>query len=161
METIARDIIDCERRTSRQDRRHNHRQAAIQSFYKKRRTARRRVCDRKKPVYIDIHDPKTVMLALGIMLMSICDAFFTMRLLSYGSEELNPVLAALIEIDLTLFLFIKFFITGAAVSFLVMHRFHLILNRVSGQQLLVLCALIYMVLIAYEINMVRHLPILI
>ena len=161
METVARDLIDSDRRESTRDRRHNLRQTAIQSLYKKRRIALRRRGDKRKSVYIDRHDPKTVMLALGIMLMSICDAFFTMRLLSHGSEELNPVLAALIDIDLSLFLFIKFFITGGAVSFLVMHRYHLILNRISGQQLLVFCAVVYMALIAYEINMLRHVSILI
>ena len=160
MEVAAKELIDGERRATFSDRRNNYRRAALHSIYKKRRSSHRRATDRRDSIYVDKHDPYVVVLALSIMLLCIFDAFFTLRLLSHGSEELNPVLAVLIEIDISLFLLIKFFVTGAAVSFLVMHKYYRIMKVISGYHLLIFCTIVYLALVTYELSMLRHISIL-
>jgi len=138
------------------DRRSNRRKAAVHSFYRRRRSQIRRETDDTSRVYVDTHEAKIGYLALALMGLSIVDAFFTTVLLQNGSQELNPLLAYLIELDATLFLAIKFFITGASIVFFILHKHHKLFNLINCYQLLVLSVTVYSILVGYELLMVRH-----
>ena len=147
---------DCRRQ--RAERRINKRKAALNAVYRKRRRSIRRDTDSLNGIYVDAHEPQIGVLSTGLMLLCVFDAFFTTILISHGSEELNPILNFLLQIDLSLFLAVKFFITGACITFLVMHKHHRLLNIVSCYHLLVASVVIYSLLIFYELSMLRMLP---
>ncbi|WP_455376684.1 DUF5658 family protein [Kaarinaea lacus] len=147
-----------ERRGQRLERRVNKRKAAVQTVYRKRRKSVRRANDSLSNMYVDTHEPQIWYLSTGLMLLCVFDAFFTTILIRHGSEELNPILNYLLQIDLTLFLAAKFFLTGLSITFLVMHKHHRLLNTVSCYHLLIASVVIYMLLIFYELSMLRMLP---
>jgi len=149
-----------ERRSTHRERRWNHSKAAVHSFYRKRRKHIRREDDYSVGTYVDTHEPRLFYLAMSLMALSVMDAFFTTLLLSNGSEELNPILAYLLGLDMYVFLGAKFLITGSCAVFFIMHKHHRLFNVVSCYQLLVLSVAIYFLLVCYELSMVRHLPII-
>ena len=157
---IAQDSLSRERRSTHHERRRNHRKAAVHSFYRNRRKHIRREHDATVGYYVDVHEPSLFYLALSLMVLSVLDAFFTTLLISNGSEELNPVLAYLLSLNIYFFLGTKFVLTGFCAMFFIMHKNHRLLNLVSCYQLLVLSVALYFLLVCYELSMVRHLPII-
>ena len=154
---VDQGLSGIERREMRNERRCNQVKAAVNSVYRNRRKLIRRESDNVIGVYVDAHEPKLWYLAIILMTLSALDAFFTTLLISNGSEELNPLLAYLLQIDLWVFLAVKFFITGTSIVFFVMHKHHRLLNTVNCYHLLAFSVAIYFILICYEFNMVRHL----
>jgi len=157
---ISEEQASTERRYTHRERRRDHRKAAVHSFYRKRRQHFRRDGDKLVGIYVDTHESTLFYLALSLMALSVMDAFFTTLLISNGSEELNPILAYLLSLDLYIFLGAKFLITGSCAIFFIMHKHHRLFNLVSCYQLLILSVAIYFLLVCYELSMVRHLPIL-
>lgn len=157
---ITQEQSSIERRSTHRERRRNHRKAAVHSFYRKRRNHIRREDDKTIGVYVDTHEPTLFYLALSLMALSVMDAFFTTLLISNGSEELNPILAYLLNLDLYVFLGAKFLITGFCAVFFIMHKHHRLFNLISCYQLLVLSVAVYFLLVCYELSMVRHLPLI-
>ena len=155
--TVDQGLSALERRATHRERRHNQVKAAVHSFYRNRRTHLRRESDDVIGVYVDTHEPKLWYLAISLMMLSVLDAFFTTILIANGSEELNPLLAYLLNIDLWVFLAVKFFVTGASIVFFILHKHHRLLNTVNCYHLLVLSVIVYFVLICYELSMVQHL----
>ena len=158
VQTVQQGCDNEDRRASSVERRTNNRKAVVHSFYRKRRNTLRRDSDDMSNVYVDTHEPKLWYLALGLMLLSVLDAFFTTILIQNGSEELNPVLDFLLKIDLSFFLAAKFFVTGSVIVFFVLHKHHRFLDTVNCYQLLVASVFIYTVLICYQFSMVRLIP---
>jgi len=147
-----------ERRHLRLERRVNKRKAAVQTIYRRRRQSVRRNTDNLSNIYVDTHERKLWYLATGLMVLCVLDAFFTTILIRHGSEELNPLMNFLLQVDLGLFLAAKFFITGFSISFLVMHKHHRLLNTVNCYQILIASVVAYSVLVAYEFSMIRYIP---
>lgn len=149
-----------DRRSQRIERRNNQRKAAVQAVYRRRRQTIRRASDNLSNIYIDTHEPRLLVLSTGLMLLCVLDAFFTTILLLHGSEELNPLLNYLLQIDLSLFLAAKFVVTGLCIGFLVLHKHHRLWNTISCYHLLIASVVIYTLLVCYEFSMIRHLPVL-
>jgi hypothetical protein len=157
---IEQGYVSGERRTLGSERRSNRRKAALYSFYRNRRKGLRRDGDNLNGVYVDAHEPRLFYLAVALMTLSVIDAFFTTLLIHNGSEELNPVLAYLLEYNLYAFLGVKFCITGFSIVFFVLHKHHRLFNLISCYQLLIFSVGVYVFLVGYELTMVRHLTII-
>jgi len=101
--------------------------------------------------------------AIGILLLSVADAFLTLLLLQGGADEVNPIMAALIYRSVATFTALKMGMTGVGVLlmvFLARYRFMRLL-RVEWALYGVLMG--YATLIGYEIWMLKsaaELPIL-
>jgi len=147
-----------ERRKQRTERRVNQRKAAVYAVYRRRRQSTRRNTDTLHGIYVDTHERGLWYISTGLMLLCVLDALFTTILIYHGSEELNPILNYLLQIDLSLFLAVKFLLTGACISFLVLHKHHRLLNLVSCYHLLIVCFALYSILICYELSMIQMLP---
>jgi hypothetical protein len=126
-------------------------------FVRSRRHATRRD-DEVEPVFTDRHHPWLFFLAVGIMLMSCCDAFFTLQLLDLGAIEINPVMAAVIGHSDLSFAASKFILTGTGILALVFLANLKFMNRVRTGLILTFFFSIYAVLICYEfVNLVNRL----
>ena len=155
---IEQSLPEIDRRVIRTERRRNNRKAALHSLYRNRRKHIRREIDKDSAIYVDVHEPVLFYLAITLMTLSVFDAFFTTLLLEHGSEELNPLLAFLLDMDLYVFLGVKFTITAFSILFFIMHKHHRLFNIISCYHLLIFSVVIYTALVFYEINMIRHLP---
>ena len=149
-----------DRRNQRSERRVSNHKTAVQAIYRRRRKNVRRVSDSISGVYVDTHERHLWYISTGLMLLCVLDAFFTTILITYGSEELNPLLDYLLQIDMSLFLAAKFLVTGLCISFLVLHKHHRLWNTVSCYHLLIASVVVYALLVCYELSMIRYLPIL-
>lgn len=79
------------------------------------RTFARRQADGQKFLYLDYYGTVTLIAILIILLLSITDAYFTLYLLSHGSDELNPVMAYFLRLGPTSFIVAKHLITSVSI----------------------------------------------
>lgn len=106
-----------------------------------------------KGQYVDRYDPRYRMIVIGLMLLSALDAFFTMTLLSLGSEELNPVMGWLLAGNTDTFFYGKMCITALGVVLLVPHHEFMWLRVVPVRLLLQAFCAVYGALVVYETSM--------
>lgn len=87
-----------------------------------RRRSMRRQDERCQPHYVDIYDDSRLLLwTLGIVAFCILDAFLTLMILDQGGIELNPVMAFLLGIGTSAFIYTKYLFTALAVIFILFH----------------------------------------
>jgi hypothetical protein len=118
-------------------------------FIRSRRRQTRRV-DEVEPTFTDWHHPWLFFLAVGIMLMSGMDAFFTLQLLDLGAIEINPVMASVIGQSALSFAVSKMLLTGFGILALVFLSNSKFLNRIRTGLILTFFFSVYAVLICYE-----------
>ncbi len=142
----------CRRRV---DRRHYSPRSLVHYLYRNRRQAARRGADRERGYYVDIHDPVSMAVVLTVVVLCVADAFITLWLLQHGGKEINPLMDALIAQGPQIFFGVKFSITAVCVLFLLMHRHFLVFRWLRGHHLLYSSLAVYVVLIGYEITLIR------
>ena len=106
----------------------------------------------------DWHDSHLLAVSIGILLLSVVDAFMTVILLAAGAVEVNPIMAAVVYQSTAVFAIVKLTMTGAGVILLVVlarYRF----MRVLRVDVAMYCLLVvYLVLLSYEYWMLRQQP---
>ena len=122
-----------------------------------RRMAGRRREDRRFPV-LDRHEPGVAALAFLLVGLSITDAVFTLTLLSWGGTELNPVMAALLEIGVPAFAGAKMALTAIPAVLLVATANVLVFGRIRARTLLAALVGLYAGLIGYELMLLTAGP---
>jgi hypothetical protein len=132
------------------------------SFNPRRRTPPRRLDDSRFHS-LDWHSAHLLAVAVGILLLSVVDAFLTVVLLQGGADEINPIMSMLIYRSTQLFAGLKMGMTGVSIVlmvFLARYRFMRLL-RVEWVMYGVLIG--YASLVGYEVWMLKgpiQLPIL-
>ncbi|MFB3045759.1 MAG: DUF5658 family protein [Acidiferrobacterales bacterium] len=128
-------------------------------MYRNRRTYDRRSDIQWRGHYVDSHGLWLLVIALGVMLLSIVDAYFTLLLLQSGAEEVNPFLNWLLNIDHQLFFVVKLAITGVCVVWLVMHQRFRVFGVLRVYHMLAASLLLYLKLIYHQLDLLHALPI--
>jgi hypothetical protein len=121
----------------------------------RRRHGPRRDDDLGRGHYVDIHEPAIVALSLGIILLCVADAFFTLNIIARGGEELNPFMKALLEKDVLLFFSVKFTVTSLCLVFTIAHKHFRIFRAISGYHILYAVFICYALLIYYETYLLK------
>lgn len=91
------------------------------SFFHRRRRHGRRTGE-NQDIYVDVFRKRDVALLLGIFVLNILDAFFTLRWLEMGGGEGNPLMDQLIKTSDLLFLFQKCVVVGLWLLILTAHK---------------------------------------
>lgn len=147
-----------------QSRRTPRRQRSLQgllcSTYRNRRTYDRRSDIRRRGHYVDRHGLWLLVMGLGVMLLSIADAYLTLVLLQFGAEELNPFLDWLLRIDQQLFFIVKLALTGFCIVWLVHHQRFRVFGVLRVHHMLAASLLLYLGLIYHQLHLLQALPIL-
>jgi hypothetical protein len=112
------------------------------SFNPRRRSPVRRLDDSRFHS-LDWHSAHLLAVAIGILLLSVADAFLTLVLLQGGADEVNPIMAVLIYRSVTMFAVLKMLMTSVGIIFMV------ILARYRFMRLLRVEWVLYGVLVAY------------
>jgi hypothetical protein len=125
------------------------------SIRPRRRRPARRVEDGRFHV-LDWHATHLWAVSIGILILSVVDAFLTLKLLSAGAVEVNPFMALFVGGNAALFAGLKMAITGVCVAPMVLlagYRF----MRVLRVEVILYCILLaYLVLIGHEVGMLRQ-----
>ena len=114
---------------------------------------RARRAEEDRNYYVDRYETHYLLVILGVLLLSIFDAYLTLNLLRYGGIELNPIMNFLIQRDPVLFLAIKFGITGGGIVFLLIHKNFHILGHLRVARIIYAFFLGYLLLIVYEVSL--------
>jgi hypothetical protein len=118
-------------------------------FLRSRRREHRRDTE-GEPVFIDWHHPWLFFLAVGTMVLSCLDAFFTLRLLELGAIEVNPVMAFAIRHGTIAFTASKMLMTGLGILMLVFLSRSRLFNRVRTGLFLTVFFVVYACLVCYQ-----------
>ncbi len=101
--------------------------------------------------YVDWHQPQLLYMTLAILLLCTADAILTLNLLTLGAQEVNVLMARLINHDVYVFSATKMALTGVGLVFLVMHANFKLFRIIEVRKLLQAFLIFYIGLIAYEI----------
>ena len=84
-----------------------------------------------------------------ILLLTICDATFTLHIIANGGLEVNPIMNYFLEMGVWQFLVAKFLLTWPGLY--ILHKYkHITISKIG----LVLLLITYSVLVAYEIALI-------
>lgn len=106
---------------------------------------------------LDWHSAHLLAVAIGILLLSVADALMTMRLLSGGADEVNPIMAAVVYRSALLFAVVKTGLTGLGVMVMVMLARYRFMRIVRVDVVMYAILFGYAVLLAYEFSMLVQL----
>ncbi len=119
-------------------------------FLHGRRKGNRRATDPQVNYYVDRYGFWAAMAAIGIVVLSVVDSFFTLILIGHGATEINPVMRLALRFGTYPFFFIKYFLTIASVIILLVHKNFRIGKYISIKNIILGLGLAYFVLVVYE-----------
>jgi len=138
------------------DRRNQYFRSFLYSFFKKQRRSIRRNTDDKENTFVDFHEVKLGVIFVITLVLCISDAFLTLLIINHGGEEVNPFMKYLMDLDIYLFFWAKFFITAFGMLFLISHKNFTFYRVITGYQLFYGIAVIYVCLINYEFYLISQ-----
>jgi hypothetical protein len=124
------------------------------SFNPRRRTPPRRLED-SRFYSLDWYSAHLLAVTMGVLLLSVADAFMTLVLLQGGAAEVNPVMAALVYRDAALFTALKMAITSASLVLMVFLARYRFMRVLKVTWVLYGVLIVYLALIAYEIWLLK------
>ncbi|MBT8124143.1 MAG: hypothetical protein KJO81_04890 [Gammaproteobacteria bacterium] len=144
-------VSDAQLALERRDR-SDRRRPSLKGFVYGLFLARRRGPRRAENLYhySDWYDVKLLVLSLSLLLLSCLDAAMTMKLLSLGAVELNPIMNELINQGTRYFVWIKIAVTALCLIVLVAHNRIKLFNVFRVDVLLIAAVFIYLGLVTYE-----------
>ena len=122
---------------------------------RRRRSSRRLLEDRYHS--LDWHDAHLLAVAIGILLLSAADALMTVRLLSVGADEVNPIMAAVVYRSAAVFAIVKMTLTGLGVMTMVTLARYRFMRVVRVDVVMYAVLVAYAALLTYEFWMLRKL----
>jgi len=126
----------------------------IQSLVGSRRRYRRRE-DARKYFFVDIYSSSSVAVLLVTLVLSIVDAFLTLRLVGGGVRELNPVMDCFLRLGPFPFIMAKWFMTAfGLITLLILKNYYIWQGRIRAVVVLAIIPFLYLLLVGYEILMV-------
>ena len=135
----------------RSDRRQQPFKSFLYSLNKGERIKARREVEIKQGYYTDRYEKWVGYCVMSIALLSMTDAYLTLKILSKGGTEANPFMASLLAISTDIFFLTKMGVTVICLAFALIHiNFH-IFNKISMKFLLLGVLACYSLLIIYEI----------
>ena len=127
----------------------------LYGFTRSRRHTHRRAVD-GEVIFLDWHHPWLFFLAVGTMLLSVADAFLTLRLIDLGMIEANPIMDAVMQQSTLLFTSTKLAMTGFGILVLVFLAKSHFMNRFRTGLFLTMFFSFYACLVCYElVNLFR------
>jgi hypothetical protein len=129
-------------------------------FAGRRKVVQRQACNTSGYI-VDMHEHWLSLITLGAILLSVTDAYLTLKLLQHGAIEVNPFMAILLESDVTLFFWVKFTATSVPLLVLLTFKNFTYLKYFSGYHLIIFIFSVYICLIRYELILLNNIePIL-
>lgn len=105
----------------------------------------------------DWFHPQWLAVGITVLLLSVADAILTLTLVSHGASEVNPLMDPLVRGSGHGFAYWKFGLTATGVVVLILLARLRIWGRSVGT-VLYLAMLGYVVLVAYELFLLRNIP---
>ena len=150
----ASDAAGGSERRARPDRRQRIWWAFLYGSIRPRRRLGRRTDDGRFQA-TDWHGAHLWAVSVGILILSVVDAFLTVTLMSGGAIEANPIMAAVMGHDIGTFAILKIAMTGVCVMLMVFLARYRFMRVVRVEVLLYGVLLTYLFLVGHEMGMLR------
>jgi len=85
------------------------------------------------------------------LLLCVCDAYFTLKIIHYGGKELNPLMIKFLDKFPELSLFLKYVITALSLVILLIHKNFILFGKVKAYFFLYIIFALYFLLVFYEV----------
>jgi hypothetical protein len=145
-----------ERRTGRERRSRPTSPFTIQSMVGSRHHYRRKE-DARKYYFVDLYSRSSVTLVVCTMVLSIVDAFLTLKLVGLGIGEANPIMDFFLKMGPLQFIIIKWLITAVGlVTLLILKNYYVWQGRIKTVAILFFLPFLYLVLVSYEFFMLMN-----
>ncbi len=106
--------------------------------------------------FVDRFDAGTLALVVGLLGLTIADGVLTIELIDLNSEEVNPIMAHLLDRGVFAFLMGKYLLTATGLPFLVVYqKYPLFCSRFRVGWLLPLFVALYLVLLFHQWTLLR------
>jgi hypothetical protein len=107
----------------------------------------------------DTHSPKTLIVILLIILLSITDAYLTLHLTSRGAVELNPIMAYYLDHSPFAFFGMKYLLTCASIIvILTIKDLYLFKTRVQGKVIFLFHLIVLSSVVQWELYLLLMCP---
>jgi hypothetical protein len=137
------------------DRRRRVWWSVVYGNFNPRRRAPPRRLDQSHYHSVDWHSSHLLAVAIGILLLSVVDAFMTLILLQGGADEVNPIMALVVYRSVAVFAALKMALTSLGVVFMVYLARYRFMRRLPVGWVLYGVLIAYTSLIGYEIHMFK------
>ena len=137
-------------RRERIDRRRRHLWSIWYGGFRPRRRAPARRAGDSRLEYVDWFAAHLLAVSLGILVLCATDAFLTLVLLRNGADEVNPLMALVVN-DVSVFTGIKMALTGVSVVLMVALSRYRFLRLFKVEYVLYVILAGYVTLIGYEV----------
>jgi len=141
-----------ERRVAGVDRRERFWWSLAYGGLRPRRRDGRRSADQHRPL-VDWHAPQLLASSIAVLVLCTADALLTLRLLTAGAVEANPVMALLVYGDAWRFAATKLALTGVGVLVLVSIARFRVFRVLRAATFLHVIFVAYLALILYEFSL--------
>jgi hypothetical protein len=141
-------------RRSGVDRRRRSLAAYLRGARNPRRRNGRRASDAYYPI-VDWHSPRVFAIVMAILTLCVADGVFTIFLISRGAVEANPFMALFVPHKLEWFAAIKLTLTSLGTLVLVACSRMKLFKTIPGEALLVGILGAYVILVIYELRLVK------
>lgn len=138
-----------DRRLSGERRSQIFRALVAGGWHARRRNPRR--AESLRPGFVDWHAPHWFAAALLVLLLSMADTLLTVVLIQHGATEINPLMEPFVIGNTPGFAFLKLALTASAVTILVVLTRVPAFGRLLAGPILITAALLYTVLLGYEL----------
>lgn len=122
-QTVTPELVDSRARRDR--RKQPTPMFSRYAFFGGRRAAHRRGAEQGQG-FVDVHGHGLFAVVTGLAALNILDAFFTILFLSYGGEELNPIVQLSLDMGMWSFIALKSVGIGICAVFLVVTKNYLV-----------------------------------
>ncbi len=120
-----------------------------------RRRQVRRADDRRRISILDHYSPGLLVVILGILFLSLTDAFLTLNLIEHGASEINPVMAYFLQKGPLVFTAVKYGFTSVAVVIFVLVKNSVIRgSRLRTHTLFTFAILCFAVAVVWQIILI-------
>jgi hypothetical protein len=121
-----------------------------------RRIAMRRGTERHGPYFVDRFPTTTLAVIVFLLFLSVVDAVITIHLIRSGCDEVNPLMARLLDWGISPFLIGKYLLTAAGLPvLLVFKNFTLFGTRFRVAYLIPVFVALYVALIVYQVALLK------
>jgi hypothetical protein len=116
----------------------------------------RRASEHRQPYFVDRFSSIMFIVILTLILASIVDAILTIQLIDSGANEVNPLMARLLDYGVGAFLFGKYVLTVVGLPLLLIFKNHYLFNtRLRVGYLIPMAVALYVVLIGYQLVLMQ------
>jgi hypothetical protein len=115
----------------------------------KRKHARR--VEEDQNYYVDRYDAKYLALVLSIVVLCVFDAYFTLKIIHIGGQELNPLMIKFLDKFPEISLLMKYLVTVISLIILLIHKNFILFGKIKAYFFLYVIFSLYFLLVLYEV----------